>query len=494
MLSFQFSRFSAPDSELQVSVGDGTPAGTELSVLEMSLFCTKAGDVTDQPATIASIQPNQISSEGGDTLRLFGNFFDSIPEPSAAVYVQFGSFQTVLGQAIGTTEILCTAPPMALTSFYSKGVQGYFVFVRITNLINFWTNSIQLFVEVPPQALSIFPDSGPSCGGTSVSVFGRNFLPSLSMICVFGDINRSVSSPATWRSPDLVECISPSWSLLDGEDWEVVPLALTGTTSGKESQHLPLTFYFAIPIVVTNISLETGPAETGTNVTVDGVNLSGYSLSCAIGQKTSPIVQVEGNFQCTVPPRGLQGDRIFKVRVVETIGYSGINTVSEKYEVIGDDEITVTAGFDLTSQSRIKFEPGTTVLPMVRGHQYWFDQTDESNFRHSIAFSTLPGGAHVPGREVWTKGVHHNFFFYGSSGYEKVKRDGTEVSVIRFRVPMDAPDVLFMYSETSPGLQNIAIIITDEVPYMPITVIATHGSACYSAAHPFRYEKYYVAH
>lgn len=453
----------------------------------MSFFRASAPDVIVEPPRIISIEPKQISSEGQDTVSLFGASFDTFPDPSATLYVQFGSSEPVVGDVVGGTKIVCTAPPTTSSGFYSEFVQGYFVLVRVTNLVNFWSNAIQLFVETRPNVLSILPDAGPSCGGTSVSVVGRNFLPSVSLVCMFGDGDSNASIPARWHSPDLLECVSPSWTIPDGEDWISVPFAV-GTSADRGLQSL-LSFRFMAPIVVGSIFPETGPAESPTSITVAGAHLSGYNLTCIIsGQRVLPAVQEDDYIQCTVPPRGIPLHRTFKVSVVTTVGSPFTNS-SYRYELVDADVTRVSEVFDSISQAQLGLQPGALVLPLVRGHQYWLDQSDASNVGHPIAFSSDPNGVHASRGETWTTGVQRlPLSSEASTVNGTIDADGNGAGTVSFRVPMDAPDILYTYSEASPGLEDdIIAIITDHVEHTSVRVVATHGSACNSAVYPYRY-------
>lgn len=476
-----------PLPDVQVSVGDGSFSQTERSIFEINL--SRAEDTTSvvQLPRVVSVEPNQISSEGHDTLSIFGTAFDAFPGATATVYVQFGSSEPVVGDVIGSTQIVCTVPPTTLSSTYADNVQGYFVLVRVTNLVGFWSNAVQLFVETRPDIISIFPDVGPSCGGTAVSIVGRNFLPSVSLVCVFGDGGDSASTTARWRSPDLLECHSPSWALPDGEDGIVVPFSVS--TSKEQIAQSLLSFRFVPPIVMGSMSPETGPGESWTNVTITGSYLSGYDLTCIIGgQAVLPTIQEENYIQCTVPPRGIPLDRTFKIKVATTVGSHDIGP-SDRYELVDADVTTVSEAFHSISQAQIALEPGAAVLPLVRGRQYWLDQSDESNFGHPIAFSSDSTGVHASGGKPWTKGLQRLSLSAGTPvNSTAVGIDGTGANILSFIVPADAPDILYTHSETSSGLEGgIIAIITDHVEHTFVGVVATHGSACDPAVHPFRY-------
>lgn len=460
-------------------MGDGTPAGTELSVFDVSLSRAEPGDAFVQHPTILSVEPSQISSEGGETVRIFGVALDSLSE-SSDVRVQIGFGQSVVARVVNSTEIICTAPRISSSGSSSENSQGHFVLVRVTDLVDFWSNAVQLFVEIPPQALAIFPGAGPSCGGTTVSVLGRNFLSSVSLVCMFNGGGGNVTSAATWRSPELVECASPLWSLPDGKDSVDVTFAL-GTTGGNHG--VLLSYRFVSSIIVTTISPAMGPAEGGTEMTVSGEHLGGYDLACVInGQSTPPTFQGDGYIKCAVPPRRSPRERTFKIKVVQSTLFS------IRYELI-DSYVSTTVKeiLDSTSQPRPALESDAIALPLVRGHQYWIDQTDESNVGHPVALSPDVDGTHSVDGEVWAKGVRRLSLLAGSSADDDGNVGDTGAGVVSFTVPMDAPDMLFLYSESSAGLGGgIAMILTDDVVHTSVTVVAAHGSACDPPGHPFR--------
>lgn len=469
----------------QLSVGDGILSAAERSVFEISLHHTEGTDNTAQSPRIISVEPNQISSHGHDIVSIIGDFFDAFPEPPATVYVQFGSSEPVVGSVVGSMEIICTAPPITSSNIYSEIVQGFFVLVRVTNQVNFWSNAIQVFVEAPPNVLSISPDAGPSCGGTRVSVVGRNFVSSVSLLCIFGDGSINASTPAKWHSPEELECVSPPWILPAGESEVVVPFSLN--TRREHHQQSLSSFRYAAPAVAGSIFPETGQAETWTSVSVTGAHLNGYGLKCISGGRESlPTIQEDDHLECTVPPRGAPVGRTFKIKLAKA-GGSGINS---RYELVDADVATVRDTLDSTiNYAEMGLEPGDFVLPLVRGHQYWLDQSDPSNIGHPITFSPTPAGHNASGREPWTKGVHRlsRSLSAESAGDGSIGARRTGAGVVAFLVPTDAPDVLHIYSESSLGPENgIVAIISDHLEHGYVRVIAAHGSSCDPATHPFR--------
>lgn len=431
---------------------------------------------------LTAVEPNQISSRGGESVKLFGAF-GLLSEHPTAVYVQFGYSEPVVAGIIDDTEIVCTAPRPPPRNSPFADVGGYFVLVRVTNRVDIWSNPVQLFVHTPLEVFSIFPDAGPSCGGTHVSIVGRNFVPSASMVCVFGESHESISIDATWRSSDLVECTTPSWSLQGGQDDAVTPIVLS--TGGRESNGPPnLFFRFVAPITVSTISPEMGPATRGTKLTIYGEMLGGYEVTCKVAHHdVSPVVLDDTRLQCMIPPRSRAPNRSFQLKVVKSIDSAN----AFDYQVMDEDVTTVKEKFEYTDAVWKILEPGAIVLPLVRGHQYWFDQSDESNFGNPIAFSREPRGGHNSSGSLWTKGVERILVSAGSSAPRDARANRTGAGVLSFQVPFDAPEMLYVFSEASSDLErSIILMIMEETVLTSVMVIATFGSFCDPAAHPFR--------
>ena len=81
-----------------------------------------------------------------------------------------------------------------------------------TNGVDYSEDMVQYRYYASPAVSHVVPSSGPTEGGTVVSVYGRNFIDSDSLNCRFG--NDSVVS-GRWVSSDRVECEMPALSAAD---------------------------------------------------------------------------------------------------------------------------------------------------------------------------------------------------------------------------------------------------------------------------------------
>ena len=75
--------------------------------------------------------------------------------------------------------------------------------------IDYSEDMVQYRYYASPAVSHVVPSSGPTEGGTVISVYGRNFIDSDSLNCRFG--NDSVVS-GRWVSSDRVECEMPALS------------------------------------------------------------------------------------------------------------------------------------------------------------------------------------------------------------------------------------------------------------------------------------------
>ena len=76
-----------------------------------------------------------------------------------------------------------------------------------TNGADYSEDMVQYRYFASPAISHVIPSSGPTEGGTVVSVYGRNFVDSDTLYCRFGN---STSVLGRWISGDRIECTTPS--------------------------------------------------------------------------------------------------------------------------------------------------------------------------------------------------------------------------------------------------------------------------------------------
>jgi hypothetical protein len=115
-----------------------------------------------------------------------------------------------------------------------------------------------------PEVTSLSQESGPSNGGTVLTVLGANFTPSSTV--TFGDLP---AKAVTYMSPEALTVTTPEgYGLVD------VRVKTAGGTSAKNPADI---FFFGSAPTVTKASPARGPASGGTTVTITGTGFAGVT-------------------------------------------------------------------------------------------------------------------------------------------------------------------------------------------------------------------------
>lgn len=139
-----------------------------------------------------------------------------------------------------------------------------------------------------PVVTSIFPTSGPTGGGTSVTINGTGFTGTTSVS--FGGtgasfiVNSDISITAT----------SPAHAAGTVDVTVTTPGGTSATSSADEFTYLPAP-------TVTNVSPNVGPTAGGTNVTITGTNFTGATDVSFGGTSASFIVNLDTTITATSP-------------------------------------------------------------------------------------------------------------------------------------------------------------------------------------------------
>ena len=142
---------------------------------------------------VHDVLPRSGSVNGGTLLNVSGTGFKN----TSVLYCRFGSLPPVAGLYLTSTRVQCISPMHQIGS----------VSIEVTtNGVDYSEDMVQYRYYASPAVSHVVPSSGPTDGGTVISVYGRNFIDSDSLNCRFG--NESVVS-GRWVSSDRVECESP---------------------------------------------------------------------------------------------------------------------------------------------------------------------------------------------------------------------------------------------------------------------------------------------
>ncbi len=202
-------------------------------------------------------------------------------------------------------------------------------------------SGMTLTLTMAPRVGSIFPESGPSSGGTTLQVFGDNFAGDLDpLLCTFqfGGVETALMSVAaeydgrgfvrcnTPPVPTMAEVTSSTANAADGGIVSAVvrvvvestvttsPMNISSTGSDAAFSTAMEFVYFATP-TVSDVAPKTGASGTLVDVTGAGF-LDAAGLTCRFGNTTvAPLEFKSNNVVTCKAPRQENGEAIVAVEV-----------------------------------------------------------------------------------------------------------------------------------------------------------------------------------
>ena len=206
---------------------------------------------------------------GGAIVTLAGDF------PSGTkTACRFGS--TIVEAALNGSVVSCEAPPAAAPGAVPLQLLLDGAAAR---------SAVDLTYKYEGAVVlgSLSPNTGPTTGGTLVTIHGLRLADDAS--CKFGN----ASVPARWVSAEQIECAAPPHKM------GTVDVTVAGEV---------LRFQYAAPLVPRAAHPSSGPAGGGTVVAIEG---SGFAFSprlkCRFGWTEVPATFVsEAEVRCAAPP------------------------------------------------------------------------------------------------------------------------------------------------------------------------------------------------
>jgi len=240
------------------------------------------------PAKVTSVSPNSGPTAGGETVLVTGSGFSNC-RLNGYCTVNFGS-QAREGLVLSDTEISVSAPSGAL------GV----VNVSVTTVAG--TSPVvagDRFTYTPaatPTISEIFPSSGPTTGGTDVSIFGSGF--SSATAVYFGTKAAAGFAP---ESDGTIMAIAPAGTGAAGTG--IVAITVQNTTGKSATTPADQFTYKSSPTVtVTKLTPSSGPSSGGTTVTITGTNLTSVDYVNIGNRFASPTPNLAGTSLTFVTP------------------------------------------------------------------------------------------------------------------------------------------------------------------------------------------------
>ena len=238
-----------------------------------------------------------------------------------------------------------------------------------------------------PTVTSILPTTGPTAGGTSVTLTGTNLTGATAVD--FGSTPGTIASGGTDTS---ITATSPPGS--------AGPVNVTVTTAGGTDTQTNTYTYVAPPPTLSGISPASGPTAGGTPVTLTGTNLTGATVEF-------------GSTSATVSAGGTDTSI----------------TATSPAESAGPVTVTVTTASGSATENFTYVPTPPRQIPSPSGNGYWLVASDGGIFscgdagyfgsRGALRLNApIVGLASTPdGKGYWLVASDGGVFAYGDAGF-----------------------------------------------------------------------------
>lgn len=232
-------------------------------------------------STVRHLQPSLGPVQGGTAVDVVGAAFVN----STALSCRLAD-RIVPATFVSKELVRCITPPSPSISRLPLEVSN--------NGIDFTTNGILFSYVAALEIIRVWPTSGPTTGGTLITVHGSGFSGGESIVCIFG----SNQAPATVRSDDELTCLAPR-AMSKGSAF------LRLTNNGIDMVSAPTNYTYVASIRLANVTPATVGEDGGETLVITGENfIASPSLACRFGsQDTVPALWLSlTEVSCSVPP------------------------------------------------------------------------------------------------------------------------------------------------------------------------------------------------
>jgi hypothetical protein len=239
------------------------------------------------PPSVTSVSPASGPASGGTTVTLTGTGFVS------------GATVRVNGVAASGVTFLSSTQVRATTPASSAGT--YAVQVTNPNGQSGTLNSAYTYVAAPAVA-SLTPNSGPTAGGTTVTVNGTAFVSGATV-----RIGGVAATGVTFLSATQLRVVTPAGTA----GAQTVQVTNPDTQSGSRAGG----FTYTTPAspTLTAVAPSSGPAAGGTAITLTGTNFAAGATVTVGGTAATSVVVSSSTRITAVTPAGTAGARDVRV-------------------------------------------------------------------------------------------------------------------------------------------------------------------------------------
>lgn len=332
-----------PTANTATSVTFDVPAGTgTVNAAVVTRFGT-SGNLPftyGNAPTIASLTPAAGLPAGTNNVVINGANF------TGATQVNFGSSIILAANFVNASATAIEVIAPAGTADTDAGV-------TVTTPVGV-SNAVQYRYAELPTATSINPTSGPSAGGTSVTVTGTGFVTGGTTVIIGG--TPVSASAVTVTSPTSLTFATPANPA--GAVGVEVQTAIGTSTP-------PVTFTYGDAPTVVAVNPNSGSTSGGTAITITGTNLTGTTAVTVGGVAATSVTVVNPTTVTAVTPAYVSGALVRDVAVTTPFGsatatgaftyVSGAPTITSIAPTTGS-----TAGGTVVTITGTNFAPGST--------------------------------------------------------------------------------------------------------------------------------------
>jgi energy-converting hydrogenase Eha subunit A len=372
----------------EVLVGFTAATGGFNDIHQVQNVAITTGPPPPAPA-VTSVSPASGPTTGGTSVTITGSGF------AAATGVQFGTVAAKFS-AISDTSITATSPAgqVGAVDVTVAGPGGTSA-----------TTSADQFTYTPPPApavTGVSPASGPSTGGTSVTVTGTNLTGATTVD--FGTGNAATFSVS---NDTTIVATAPATGSLGPVDVTVTAPGGTSAVSAADQY----TYGAAAPPAVTAVSPSAGPG--GTSVVITGTGFSGATtVDFGTGNPATFTVSDPATIMATAPASSTLG--AVDVTVTTPSGTSAATAADQFTYQAGPVPVTMVATYrgDLARSGYYPAQTGLTAGNVATLKEHWLDATGGTgSYAQPIVVNNLVywgdwnGVEHattLSGTDVWT--------------------------------------------------------------------------------------------
>ena len=188
--------------------------------------------------------------------------------------------------AISDTEATCITP---------AGTAGTASVLVTTPSGTNTANTLFTYVASPPTLTGVSPASGPTTGGTVITLTGSNFTGATAIT-----VGGTACTSFNVINASMATCVTPAGS--------AGPASVLITTPDGANAANELFTYVAVPPILSTVSPGSGPTTGGTVITLTGSNFTGATAITVGGTACASFTVISDTEATCITPAGNAGE------------------------------------------------------------------------------------------------------------------------------------------------------------------------------------------